>query len=267
MPRTARHLEMPPFSDALPAPLWFRTAAMPAEATYPRHRHPWGEFVYSFSGVMEVKLADVHYLAPPPFGIWLPPEVEHRGLNRHETCHCSLYVARERCAGLPTVACALEVGPLARALLEHLRRQPPALPRSAAEERLLQVLVDQLVEARPAGSYLPSSEDPLLAGVLDVLQANPGDNRSLAALAVLVNTTERTLARRSRRDLGMPLAEWRQRLRVVRAMPMLEAGRTVEAIALDLGYGSASAFIAMFRKLMGTTPDELRRRTAERAPG
>jgi AraC-like DNA-binding protein len=50
-------------------------------------------------------------------------------------------------------------------------------------------------------------------------------------------------------------------------MPMLEAGRTVEAIALDLGYGSASAFIAMFRKLMGTTPDEFRRRTAERAPG
>ena len=63
------------------------------------------------------------------------------------------------------------------------------------------------------------------------------------------------------RIYGMPFAEWRQRLRVVRAMPLLEAGQTVETIALDLGYGSASAFIAMFKKLMGTTPDELRRGT------
>jgi AraC-like DNA-binding protein len=55
------------------------------------------------------------------------------------------------------------------------------------------------------------------------------------------------------------LSEWRQRLRVVKALPLHEAGRKVEAIALDLGYGSASAFIAMFRRLMGTTPDEYRR--------
>ena len=65
--------------------------------------------------------------------------------------------------------------------------------------------------------------------------------------------------RRCQRDLGMSLAEWRQRLRVVRAMPLLEAGQTVETIALDLGYGSASAFISMFKKLMGTTPDEYRK--------
>ena len=65
--------------------------------------------------------------------------------------------------------------------------------------------------------------------------------------------------RRSQRDLGMSLAEWRQRLRVVRAMPLLEAGQTVETIALDLGYGSASAFITMFKRLMGSTPDEFRR--------
>jgi AraC-like DNA-binding protein len=34
----------------------------------------------------------------------------------------------------------------------------------------------------------------------------------------------------------------------------------VETIGLDLGYSSASAFISMFRKMMGTTPDEYRRR-------
>lgn len=262
MPAAARHFRQPPFEQTLPAPIWFRTECMPAEATYPQHRHAWGEFVYSFSGVMEVKLADVHYLAPPPYGIWLPPNVEHRGLNRHEACHCSLYIAAELCGRLPRAACALTVTPLVRALLDHLRLHPPGLPRSDEEARLLQVLVDQLANAESAGSYLPSSSDPVLAPVLAALVEDPADNRTLPELAQAAHTTERTLMRRCRRDLGMSLAEWRQRLRVVRAMPLLEAGHTVEAIALDLGYGSSSAFIAMFRKLMGITPDEFRKNAA-----
>ena len=45
--------------------------------------------------------------------------------------------------------------------------------------------------------------------------------------------------RRCQRDLGMPLAEWRQRLKIVKSMPRLEAGEKVESIALDLGYASA----------------------------
>jgi AraC-like DNA-binding protein len=59
----------------------------------------------------------------------------------------------------------------------------------------------------------------------------------------------------------MSFGEWRQRLRVVRALALLEAGRSVESIALDLGYGSSSAFIAMFRRMSGTSPDKLRRDT------
>jgi len=255
----ARHHLPVPFTAALPAPIWFRSESMPAEASYPQHRHPWGEFVYSFSGVMEIKLADMHYLAPPPYGIWLPPEVEHRGLNRHEACHCSLYIAAEHCRQLPASPCALTVSPLLRALLEHLRQHPPGLPRSDAESRLLQVVVDQLTTADCAGSYLPTSRDPLLAPVLAALEANPADERSLPELARSAHTSERTLLRRAQRELGMSLAEWRQRLCVVRAMPLLDAGKTVESIALDLGYASASTFIAMFRKLTGTTPDEFRR--------
>jgi AraC-like DNA-binding protein len=88
------------------------------------------------------------------------------------------------------------------------------------------------------------------------LEADPGDERSLADWAAQVHSTERTLARRCRRDLGMGFAEWRQRLRIVRALPRLEAGEKVASVALDLGYASASAFIAMFRRVTGATPRE-----------
>jgi AraC-like DNA-binding protein len=241
----ATNVRLPPFPDTLPAALYFRAEQVPANTIYPWHSHAWGEFVYSFSGVMEVKLADSHYLAPPQYGVWLPPRVEHIGQNRFAAEHSSLYIAEALCGALPRATCAMAVSPLVRAMLD---------------ERLLQVLVDQLAGATCVGSYLPSSDDPQLAAVLRALEADPADDRPLADLAQLANTTGRTLMRRARRDLGMTLAEWRQRLRVVRGMAMLEQGCTVETIALDLGYASASAFIAMFRRLTNETPDEYRRR-------
>ena len=259
MPILRPKLEIPLSSPHLPAPIMFRSAYVPAEGLYPQHQHAWGEFVYSFSGVMEVKVAGHHYLAPPQYGIWLPPNVEHVGLNRYEAHHCSLYLAPQCCCAWPSTACALTVSPLVRSLLEHLRLLPQDVPGTAQDERLLQVLADQLEQAPRAGSYLPSTDDPALAGVLRMLEAQPGDNRALPELAHAAHTTERTLMRRAQRDLGMSVTEWRQRLRVVKAMPMLEAGQTVETIALDLGYGSASAFITMFKRMVGTTPDEFRK--------
>ncbi len=259
MPILQPKLEIALNSRNLPAPIMFRSAHVPAQGLYPLHRHAWGEFVYAFSGVMEVKLTQQHLLAPPQYGIWLPPDVEHIGMNRLEAHHCSLYVARNACDGLPDKACALNVDPLMRALLDRLHQCAPQSGGTQQQARLMQVLVDQLAQAGRANSYLPHSQDPLLGPVLQALQADPADNRSLADLATAFHTTERTLVRRCQRDLGMSLAQWRQRLRVVMALPRLESGDKVEAIALDLGYGSASAFIAMFRRLMDATPDEYRR--------
>lgn len=43
------------------------------------------------------------------------------------------------------------------------------------------------------------------------------------------------------------------------AMTMLNQGKTIESIAFDLGYASASAFIYMFKRWMGFTPDQFRK--------
>ena len=107
MPILPPKLEIPLSSAQLPVPVMFRSAHVPAAGVYPLHQHAWGEFVYSFSGVMEVKVADHHYLAPPQYGIWLPPDLDHVGLNRYEAHHCSLYIARAGCDVLPPTPCAL----------------------------------------------------------------------------------------------------------------------------------------------------------------
>ncbi|MFC7517820.1 helix-turn-helix domain-containing protein [Herbaspirillum sp. GCM10030257] len=242
-------------SHAVPAPsILFRSPLDPANAACLRARQAQGELVYRSNGVMKITVAGNHYLAPPQHAIWLPPAVQRSELNTEETGHCSLYVAEELCDRLPQSPCAVALSPLLRAMLEHLRNRVPGALFSEENERFLQVLVDQLAGATFMGSYLPTSDDPILGRVLQALIHQPGDTRSLAELARDANTTERTLMRRCQRELGMPFAEWRQRLRVITAMPLLEAGLTVENVALNLGYRSASAFIVMFRRVLGMTP-------------
>ncbi len=254
---TATHLRLPPFTDVLPVPVFFRTEHMPAHATYPILRHAWGEFVYSFSGLTEVKAGGQHLLVPPHLGLWIAPDVEHTGFNHEAAVHCSVYIRRDLCEGMPAESCAVIVTPLVREILERLRdleAQAAAGAARASRARLLRVLVDQLVACRTTGSFVPHSGDPELGTILQHLRDDPADNRSLAELAAIVNLTERTLIRRCRSELGMSLTEWRQRLRFVTALPMLRDGRSVESVALDLGYASSSAFIAMFRRLTGSSP-------------
>jgi AraC-like DNA-binding protein len=57
----------------------------------------------------------------------------------------------------------------------------------------------------------------------------------------------------------MSFGEWRQRLRYLAAIEALESSRSVQEIAFDLGYSSGSAFIAMFQRQAGCTPEFYRR--------
>ena len=52
--------------------------------------------------------------------------------------------------------------------------------------------------------------------------------------------------------------EWRQRARLVLALARLAEGEPVGALASALGYRSASAFTAMFRRTIGRPPQTYR---------
>lgn len=249
---TAPHLRQPPFRDRLPAPVFFRLESMPANGMYPQLRHAWGEFVYSYSGVTELRTEDKHLLAPPHMGFWIPEGALQLGFNRRAVVHISVYISTDLCGDMPDHTCSLIVTPLLRAMLDSLKGQ--VFDGSERQSRFLRVLVDELANCTVTDSFVPDSGDRQLARILDALRDNPADPRSNADLAKAYGLSERTLLRRCERDLGMSLTEWRQRERVVHAISLLQQGQTVESVALDLGYGTASAFIAMFRRITGSTP-------------
>jgi len=258
----ARPTEVPPFSGRFHGGAFFRSADLAPGSFYPSHSHAWGELLYSFSGVMEVTPGSLHFLVQPRYGLWMPPGVKHAGANRARTAHCSLYVAPQMCGGLPQTTCALAVGPLARAILLELKSREALACDDARQRRLLRVLIDELTSAPTQGTYLPFSDDETLGPILHALQDDPRDERTLADWAGVMHTTQRTLARRCVRDLGIGFAEWRRRLRVIKAIELLEDGATVESVALQLGYSNSSSFIAMFHRMVDVSPDEYRKNSA-----
>ncbi len=236
-----------------------RSAWLPANSITSRSLEARGEFIYSFSGLLEVDVGGHGYLVTHQYGVWLPPGQQRSCFNRQHARHISIYLPKMFCALLPGEHCALEVDTLLRALLTQVFNSTGDDEQDDVGKRLLRVLVDRLVHARSSGSYLPHSADPVFGSLLSQLKQNPYDQRTFSDFALSLNLSERTLARRCQRDLGMTFLEWRQRLMVVESLAMLQQGQTVETIASVLGYKTASSFISMFRKLTHMTPNEYRR--------
>jgi AraC-like DNA-binding protein len=256
---TARELFSPPEFTELPCPVYLRIDDFATDSHCALHSHPWGQLSYSASGVMELNVQGQHYWSPPQYAVWMPPYVEHDATIRQAVAYHSAYIATNLCVDLPDKTCALTLSPLLKAILADFAARRVSIPQTEADQRLALVLLDQIRLAPCTANYLPSSDDAALTALLSALQREPGCNRTLVEWAQQLNLTERTLARRCQRELGMSFGEWRQRLRFLAAVSRLEAGERVQNVALDLGYSTASAFISMFQRQAGTTPDQYRR--------
>lgn len=248
--------KLPPSMNIADQKFWFRVAEIPNKSVYQFHSHPWGEFVYCYDGLMEVKLENEHVMAPAQQGIWLPPSLRHEALNRHETTHCSFYLRNDACEGMPDWPCTLTINNVTRAMLAHLRKYPiPAHP-TPEHLRFFEVLADQLKAAQTNKNFLPYSNDPILMNALKQIEDHISSDIPMNELMSNIGASARTLNRRSQELLGMSLGEWKKRLKIVKSMQLLEKGEKVEVVAFEMGYSSASAFIAMFHRVTGTTPRE-----------
>ncbi|MBW7982265.1 AraC family transcriptional regulator [Enterobacillus tribolii] len=257
MPRTSARL--PNDEDIIIRNVQFRSEAVNAGTEYLAHNHPWGQVICVKSGVLALSVAGQRFLAPPEFAVWLPAGVEHSSYNRRPSLFRTINIAHHLCAGMPAQVCLLNVGPLFYAITENCFSRHLVEPQTRQDLRMCRVLVDQLKAAPVYQTYLPSTEDKFLAPILDELERCPADNTPLAEWAKRVYTTERTLSRRCQQELGMAFSEWRQRLRFLHSLTLLEQGKTVQEVALEVGYSSSSAFIVMFQQISGTTPERYRR--------
>jgi AraC-like DNA-binding protein len=255
---TVKHILYPPQLDELPGDVYVRHDNFEADSQNPPHSHSWGQLNYVSYGIVHLIINGQHFLSPPEYGVWIPPHTRHSSSNTAPVVYRSLYLSCRASAMLPSEPCSLSVGPIFRAILADFAERNISTAKTREDRRLMHVLLDQIRRAPVCKTYLPSASTPLMEAILGQLQTDPGDDRTVCDWAKGYNVTERTLTRMCQRELGMPLGEWRQRLRFLRALSALETSRDIKEIAFDLGYSNPSAFIVMFRKLSGKTPQQYR---------
>jgi AraC family transcriptional regulator, transcriptional activator FtrA len=103
-----------------------------------------------------------------------------------------------------------------------------------------------------------------LSTLLEKMRRRIGEPLRIAELARLAAMSERTFMRRFRATTGMTPADWVTRLRVDRARDMLESTTySVDAIAARTGLGTATTLRHHFRKKVGVSPLEYRRRFSQ----
>ncbi|MCC8458187.1 AraC family transcriptional regulator [Photorhabdus luminescens] len=244
---------------AIPASISFRNELFSANTECLRHVHSFGQLIYVVCGVMAMNVGEQHFLAPPQFCVWIPEGIEHSGYSKKAMRFRAIDISPQWGKLLPEQPCIIRLSPISNIIMADCFERGLKVPETEQDLRLAQVLIDQLVQSPVQYTYLPSSKDKLLAPILQELEHNPADNRSLAQWAKRCYTSERTLSRRCQQELGMSFREWRQRLRFLHAISLLEQGKTVNEVAFDVGYSSSSAFIAVFQQLAGTTPDRFRK--------
>ncbi|MNJ68360.1 HTH-type transcriptional repressor of iron protein A [compost metagenome] len=120
------------------------------------------------------------------------------------------------------------------------------------------VLLDQLRMLPEVGFSLPLPRHPGLLALCNSLIAAPDQSQTLQQWARELGCSEKTLMRLFQRETGLSFRNWRQRMRLLSSLALLEAGESVTEAALGCGYDSTSAYIAAFKQLFGATPGELR---------
>jgi AraC-like DNA-binding protein/quercetin dioxygenase-like cupin family protein len=218
------------------------------------HSHRKAQLVHASQGVMTVTTEDGAYVVPPERALWVPAGVEHRIDARGAVAMRTLYIDASALTGLPERVCVLQVAGLLRELIMTAMEMPQVFSSDGPENRLMRVILDQLRMQPLAPLALPMPRDRRLRKVTGSLLRDPADPRGLDAWARMAGASGRTLARLFRAETGMNFTTWRQQLRLLRGLERLAAGDAVTTVAIDMGYDSPSAFIAMFRRALGVSP-------------
>jgi AraC-like DNA-binding protein len=213
----------------------------------------WHQLIYATRGVMTVYTDLGAWVVPPHRGVWIPAGFDYRLEMTGEVALRMLYVHRRQAAALRSCA-VVNVTPLLRELIVRANLIGALNDAVPVQKRLMGVIFDELKLLTTVALQLPLPRDPRGLRFAELIAAEPEGQTPIARLMRRSGASRRTLERIFRADTAMSLGQWLRRQKLLHALRRLAAGEAVNAIAIELGYNSASAFIAMFRRELGHTP-------------
>jgi AraC-like DNA-binding protein len=215
----------------------------------------WHQLVYATRGVMTVRTEQSAWVVPPHRAVWIPAGIDYHFDMGGAVAIRMLYVRpRQRGDGaLPRDCAVVNVTPLLRELILRAVQLGALDAQVPEQKRLIGVILDQLRVLIAVPLQLPLPRDPRGMRFAALANSAPGSMPTEAMLR-RCGASRRTMERLFRAETGMSLGQWQRRQSLLHGLRLLAGGETVAAVSAELGYSSASAFIAVFRRELGQTP-------------
>jgi AraC-like DNA-binding protein/quercetin dioxygenase-like cupin family protein len=230
------------------------------------HSHTWHQLVYASRGAMSVNTNDGSWVVPSQRAVWVPAGVTHEIQMIGTVWVRTLYLRPDLKERLPIHCHVIEVTPLLRELIMHTIEVGMLDRDIPAHRRLIGVIVDQLNAVAAVPLKLPMPTDVRALRIAEFVRQDPSDTSSLDDLSRRAGASKRTIERLFLAETAMTFGKWRQQVRLLQALRLLALGGSVTTVALEVGYDSTSAFISVFKSVMGTTPGQYYANSENRRP-
>jgi AraC-like DNA-binding protein len=221
----------------------------PDEATW--HAHEGGQFILAENGVSHLRTELGGWIIPPRRVAWVPPGVRHASKSSGDGSGW-VVIAPVELSNLSSSVCVLRASAL---MIASLQRLTQLTSRDQSMRSLLwKVVAAEVSAAQPEQLEVPMPTAPRLLKAVQTVLTSPTATASLDKLAARAGMSRRSFARHFRSQTGLSYAQWKRAVIAQHALGLVAAGHKVSSVALDVGYGSTSAFIAMFRRQYGESP-------------
>ncbi|ELO1773204.1 helix-turn-helix transcriptional regulator [Vibrio fluvialis] len=220
------------------------------------HEHQCAQFLHALNGVIRVDTAAGTWVVTANKGMWIPAGVSHSLRITGNVKVRTLFVDSMARADLPNT-CVLSEVP---SLLKHLIVEAVSLPEEriagTREERIFELILDELRRLKPVDFYLPNPSSDGLITLCHHVSERIAHPWTASDAAKYLSQSERTVSRKFQQELGLTFTEWLRQKRLIHALELLASGHSVLDSALAIGYDSPSAFSAMFKSRIGLSPSE-----------
>jgi AraC-like DNA-binding protein/mannose-6-phosphate isomerase-like protein (cupin superfamily) len=218
------------------------------------HAHREAQIMFLVRGELTCESAGARWIVPPNSALWIPPSVTHRIRARAPLEGYTVFLKPRAVPDLPKDCSTVSVTPLFRELLFRLATRPADYDRKGPDAKLVSVLLHELITVSVENHCLPMPKDSRLRRLVDAMTADPASGATAKESAKQVGMGDRTLNRLLVEETGLTFGRWRRQLHIILAIQKMSRGATVQRVALELGYESASGFVTMFRKTLGVAP-------------
>ena len=222
------------------------------------HQHTWHQVIFPITGLVQTKTAYYQHLVPHTSALFIPANLEHESVALTNTTFIGIYINPTLCRTYNQQVRTISLTPFLRQLLQEIRKRCSGSENRDALVRLLDVLHDQIFKEEIVTFQLLLPKDRRLRIIFDQLIETPSLDWSLTVWGEVVGASERTLSRLFLKELKTSFPRWRQHLRLIYSLTLLDENLSIQTIADKIGYQNDSSYIKAFKRHFETTPQQFR---------